>query len=234
MPISRDIYKLWKKLRADPEEGDLFSSNAQELLGSTSEGNSILERLSAREIDAAQATILTLRALEIQQQDIEERWAKSELTVTFPGETTTNARPNHQVIREMLRGARDEIILVGYRVNSEDVLDQLHEAAKRKVTLCLICSRREGDAKALLSDWPAGVPSPTVYEDKEQAETSLMHIKCLLVDRQNLLVTSANFTFSGMKKNFELGIHTEGSAAHEAHKVLHDLIASGAFQEVTE
>ena len=37
-----------------------------------------------------------------------------------------------------------------------------------------------------------------------------------------------------MKKNFELGVHTEGSAAREARKVLHDLIASGAFQEVTE
>lgn len=224
---------MWRRFREGADPVDVFSPEIGESIRSSSDGSSILERLCAKEMDAEKAAILTLRALAMQQQDIEERWAKSELTITFPGQTAANARPNVQVIREMLREARSDIILVGYRVNSEDVLKCLHDAASRGVSLLLICSRQDGDAKALLSSWPPGIPVPTVYEDKEKREDSLMHIKCLLADGKDLLVTSANFTFSGMKKNFELGIRTEGSAPREARKVLKDLIASGAFQEVT-
>jgi phosphatidylserine/phosphatidylglycerophosphate/cardiolipin synthase-like enzyme len=59
-----------------------------------------------------------------------------------------------------------------------------------------------------------------------------MHAKCLLVDGNDLLVTSANFTFHGLHGNIELGVRLCGTPGSEARKIFCHLVESGIVEEL--
>jgi len=60
--------------------------------------------------------------------------------------------------------------------------------------------------------WPFGLPRPRIYYDPRTAgpyaRTSL-HAKCLVVDHEVSLITSANFTDRGQTRNLEAGVLIE-------------------------
>jgi phosphatidylserine/phosphatidylglycerophosphate/cardiolipin synthase-like enzyme len=65
--------------------------------------------------------------------------------------------------------------------------------------------------------WPATGPKPDLYYDPRTADpTSFasLHAKCLIVDGERSLITSANFTDRGQTRNIEAGvlIHDRGYA----------------------
>ena len=51
----------------------------------------------------------------------------------------------------------------------------------------------------------------------------------IIVDRRDLLVTSANLTGHGMSGNLELGARLIGRPAEQAHDHVLDLITDGTF-----
>jgi phosphatidylserine/phosphatidylglycerophosphate/cardiolipin synthase-like enzyme len=55
--------------------------------------------------------------------------------------------------------------------------------------------------------WPT---LPTLYYDPRSLETgdtrASLHAKCVIVDRERALVTSANFTDAAQRKNVEVGV----------------------------
>ena len=60
-----------------------------------------------------------------------------------------------------------------------------------------------------------------------------MHIKALIVDSVQLLVSSVKFTAGGMERNIEFGIRTTGKPAADAKTVLTQLLRSDQFEELT-
>jgi hypothetical protein len=57
--------------------------------------------------------------------------------------------------------------------------------------------------------WPFGEPRPTVYFDPRTAERKAvvsLHAKCVVIDHQQSLITSANFTERGQTRNLEAGV----------------------------
>lgn len=58
-------------------------------------------------------------------------------------------------------------------------------------------------------EWPFGAPFPEIYFDPRSAETrtfASLHAKCVVVDHELSLVTSANFTDRGQERNIEVGV----------------------------
>ena len=60
-------------------------------------------------------------------------------------------------------------------------------------------------------------PRPDIFYDPRTAEKSSyasLHAKCLIVDYEHVLVTSANFTSRGQDRNIEAGVvvHDKGYA----------------------
>jgi phosphatidylserine/phosphatidylglycerophosphate/cardiolipin synthase-like enzyme len=129
----------------------------------------------------------------------------------------------HSLIQE----ARVEILMVGYAVHNAKPL--FSPLAKRmtgeggiRVLFCLDISRKHGDT-SLDSEivgrfaeefgtkhWPWR-PLPELYYDPrsltQKAEHhSSLHAKCVVVDRQVALVTSANFTEAAQQRNIEAGL----------------------------
>jgi phosphatidylserine/phosphatidylglycerophosphate/cardiolipin synthase-like enzyme len=74
-------------------------------------------------------------------------------------------------------------------------------------------------------DWPEGFPLPELYYDPrslaaESSVRSSLHAKCVVVDRQVALVTSANFTGAAQTRNIEVGavVRSARFASRLAHQ----------------
>lgn len=63
--------------------------------------------------------------------------------------------------------------------------------------------------------WPFGEPRPLVYFDPRTADRMTavsMHAKCVVIDHEYTLITSANFTDRGQTRNIEAGVAIEDRA----------------------
>lgn len=63
--------------------------------------------------------------------------------------------------------------------------------------------------------WPFGLPRPAVYFDPRTADPQSavsLHAKCLVIDHEYTLITSANFTDRGQTRNIEAGVAIEDRA----------------------
>jgi phosphatidylserine/phosphatidylglycerophosphate/cardiolipin synthase-like enzyme len=79
--------------------------------------------------------------------------------------------------------------------------------------------------------WPYESPAPELHYDPRTAEAysfASLHAKCLIVDFEHVLVTSANFTARGQDRNIEVGvlIHDKEYAA-ALERQWNNLIESG-------
>ena len=129
------------------------------------------------------------------------------------------------VVRELFASARREVILAGYSFDhGADILRPLHSVMRDHGVHTLMFVDVPGKARvpaeledhanrhirALLIDiWPFGEPRPELYYDPRSAspsENASLHAKCLVVDDDAALITSANFTNRGQTRNIETGV----------------------------
>ena len=59
--------------------------------------------------------------------------------------------------------------------------------------------------------WPPDRPLPDVYYDPRSLDLDMerracLHAKCVVVDRQHVYVSSANFTEAAQERNIEVGL----------------------------
>ena len=147
----------------------------------------------------------------------------------------------------MLEGVRDagEVLLVGFAVTVEPgsvmerVVELLASAARRRANLSIVLHSDEDETTNLdnlLTLWDVFVKKPKVYTWRPPPEHpyTKLHAKCLVVDRLDALVTSANFTFHGLESNLELGLRVRGPQAGAIAERLDHLIASKVLQPWTK
>ncbi|MBK9260673.1 MAG: hypothetical protein IPM54_12730 [Polyangiaceae bacterium] len=63
--------------------------------------------------------------------------------------------------------------------------------------------------------WPFGDPKPVVYFDPrtvDERSAMSLHAKCVVIDQEYTLITSANFTDRGQTRNLEAGVAIEDRA----------------------
>ncbi|MEN9579223.1 MAG: hypothetical protein RJA70_2232 [Pseudomonadota bacterium] len=105
--------------------------------------------------------------------------------------------------------------------------------------LPLLSARQEGSAayaRAVLSlfrelHWTFPTAAPPLYYDPRTADArsfASLHAKCLIVDHEHVLITSANFTGRGQDRNIEVGIvaHDKGYAG-SLEQQWNNLVESG-------
>ena len=233
MGNARDLVELEARLRHHVGV-DLFAPVDRGGMLAVPECASMLGRIRAT--DPASVVRLCLQALRIQHEELRQNLLDAELVATLPPETPGIARPTGQVVRQMIDGAKSEVILIGYELTDRDLIGLLADAARRGATVILICDRGRGAAARVLEAWPLPTPPPRIYHDRERADGATyasMHAKCLLVDASDLLVTSANFTFHGLHGNIEIGVRLRGVAAGEARKIFSHLVDNRVLEEAS-
>jgi phosphatidylserine/phosphatidylglycerophosphate/cardiolipin synthase-like enzyme len=156
---------------------------------------------------------------------------RAEIVWTGPEGVACTFRRTEQVVVDMLAGARNEVLLVTY--NAYDISElavHLQSLARHKVHVSAVLELldpRTGDPRlgplramgrefADLADiyyWPVDKrPSG------EGRACGVLHVKCLVVDRMSILITSANLTKSALTLNMEMGllVHDEALAGRVA------------------
>lgn len=236
MGLAREIAELERRLR-DGGGVDPFLPAEKCLLPLSPDCAEMTRRLASYEPwRPGDVLVLCLRALRVQHDMHRPRLLDAELVATLPPGTPGIARPTEAVVREMVRRAKGEIILLGYEFTDPGIVQLLAEAARGGVNIVIICDRGRGVANRIREAWPTEHAMPRVFQDRQredQAPYAAMHAKCLLVDAHDLLVTSANFTFHGFRGNIEIGIRLSGESAAEARKVFSHLVENGIVEPVS-
>ena len=146
-------------------------------------------------------------------------------------------RPTFDVIREMITETRTggEILIVGYSLTAaedspmHEVINLLTAASRRDAQITFVLHRddEEKNLAQLTDAWDVFAVKPRVFtwDPTADAPYTKLHAKALVIDRLQVLVTSANLTFHGLKKNLELGLRVRGPQAQLIARRFDHLIA---------
>lgn len=217
---ARDIARLWSRLRQ--EDVDLFGP------ASTS-----LRESAAAELGVADVPIdELLRAMAIASPARASVDPVLVLTSPIP---LPGALATRDVVRSMLVDATDSILVAGFDIRDGEFRDLLMRAGLRGVAVAVIADRARGGAWELKRDWPVGAAPLVATQDVEQAEGKRMpmHAKVLIADNERALVGSANFTWSGMQRNLEVGLLVEGGTVRQLTSLWHTLMERGLLERLT-
>jgi len=133
------------------------------------------------------------------------------------------------VVRELFAHAKKSVLVVGYAVYQgqsvfEALAHRMEEIPDLDVRFFLEVARPDRDttpSEILVSrfaqrfretQWPKGCRLPTVFYDPrsvddEKRVRSSLHAKCVVVDAEQVFVSSANFTKAGQERNIEVGLN---------------------------
>jgi phosphatidylserine/phosphatidylglycerophosphate/cardiolipin synthase-like enzyme len=187
-------------------------------------------------LDAASLSLALRTAHAVTVRDA-QRSAQVEVVWTGPDAGGPPVRPTAAVITEMLRNTRSggEILLVGYSLtaadgsSSKDVIEMLGAASREQAQVRVVLHRDEEEKNRanLLAAWDVFAVKPKIYtwDPEGGGPYSKMHAKVLIVDRLDLLVTSANLTFHGLHENIEVGLRVRGPQAAAIAQRFDHLIA---------
>ena len=177
---------------------------------------------------SAEALVLVLRASVASVATFRRRVPSTQVVWTGPKVDGSFLRATREVVREILRDVRNDLLIVGYWIAArddgegivEEVIASLAEAMRRGVTLTIVLDERirpdgRDNRRILLSAWPSGFPVPQIltWRLPPNDQHLKLHAKVLVADRRDALVTSANLTSYAMDRNMEMGVRMTGPPA---------------------
>ncbi len=150
----------------------------------------------------------------------------------------------YSVFLKMINDSQDSIIFVGYAMTdkeNQEIFEALKKAAKeRKVEIKIIFDKATKAKKwgkwtkspknIIYKVWGDMTYYPEIYS-YDDAKSSL-HAKFLIVDNEEILVTSANMTDRAMTRNLEMGIRHKGKSAKDAADLVKLLIEKKIITEI--
>ncbi len=191
-----------------------------------------LWQVEARHLDGD--AIATALATAAHCETASRQELSAQLVWSGPNPKGTPLRRTDQTLLQMIREAKEELILVSFAVYKiPEIAQELIAAGTRGVNLRIIAETPEssegkipfGVITALGTDitqlsqvfiWPRD-KRPT---DKNGKHGSL-HIKCAICDNQQLFISSANLTEYALALNMEMGllVHSQDLATRVTHHI---------------
>lgn len=159
-----------------------------------------------------------------------ERLSIPRLEVVWTGPRTEGSfvRATKEVVRELINGANNDLLIVGFWFIAKDntdgpmseIVDCIFRAIGRGVKVTMILDERKrkdgrDNKTILLSVWPDPGNPPRLLTWKLPGDDPhlKLHAKVLVADQKDALITSANLTDYAMSKNIEMGVHVTGESA---------------------
>lgn len=162
-----------------------------------------------------------------------------ELVWTGPESTSIPIRRTDQVLLQLIRECREELILISFAIYKvPEVVQALLKALERGIKLRIIAETPEsGDGKI-----PFGIQSTFGTEILSQSQVLVwpkekrpvdangkygsLHVKGAIVDQTKLFITSANLTEYALSLNMELGVLVESDdLAKQLISQINDLLS---------
>ncbi len=189
---------------------------------------------------------LALRAIAAAVEECRRHQTITQVVWTGPKVEGSFLRSTREVVREVLRGAHRDLLVIGYWITAnyegegiiEEIIASLGEAVRRGVTVNVVVDERErkdgqNNRRVFLEAWPAGVPLPSMFTWRLPTDDHYvkLHAKVLVADGEDALVTSANLTFYAMERNMEMGVRVTGAPASLIAEHFHRLIDTGVLNQ---
>ena len=155
-----------------------------------------------------------------------------DLVISGPEHPLIPTRDTSAVYRELVRGARREVILASFAIyNGKEIfaplVDRMRECPDLKAILYLDIPRIRNDTTLpdqliatyrqdfVTKQWPSG-PLPRLLYHKPSLDAdwklrASMHAKVVIADRERAFVSSANLTKAAQSKNIEVGTLIEST-----------------------
>ncbi len=183
-------------------------------------------------LEAALAGHTELACLSVLDVSLSERRKGArpapELVWTGPERANATARDTAVVLRALFERAQRQVIVAGYDfTRGSSLLEPLWIAMRDRGVDARFFVHIEQPTEHILDPeaygsnsahevmdkvWPFGNPRPRVYYDARALASHPrfnMHAKCVIVDGECALITSANFTQAAHAKNLECGVLLE-------------------------
>jgi phosphatidylserine/phosphatidylglycerophosphate/cardiolipin synthase-like enzyme len=178
-----------------------------------------------------------------------------DLVTTGGGASGAGNRTTSVLVGELFRNAQQSVLVAGYAVYQgqkvfQALADRMQESPDLDVRLFLDIQRRHGNTSApaelvrefvqhfRTSQWPTGRPLPQVFYDPrsvtlEPGKSAALHAKCVVIDKFDLFVSSANFTEAAQQRNIEVGLRLRSTTvAGRIVRFFESLVADGNFERV--
>src|ERR1051325_7344991 len=191
---------------------------------------------------------------------IHERWTSKEsspivsLVWTGPDGSGGASRDTGVVVRELFMSAKHSILVAGFAVHRgreifKELAERVSDEPDLDVRMFLNISRAPGDTTLTqqlvarfvhqfrTNHW-SGTRNPAIYYDPRAltmaaARRTVLHAKCVVIDRATALVTSANFTEAAQERNIEAGaLVTDSTFAGALVDQFDGLVHSGAVERL--
>jgi phosphatidylserine/phosphatidylglycerophosphate/cardiolipin synthase-like enzyme len=150
-----------------------------------------------------------------------------ELVWSGPEIAQAATRDTGVVVREMFGKARRSVLVSSYAIcQGKSIFKPLAERMEQLPELCvrmfLNIARNYQDLRSeaellasfahafLENDWPGTRRTEVFYDPRglrfDQTERASLHAKCVVIDQEVALITSANFTEAAHERNIEAGV----------------------------
>ena len=161
----------------------------------------------------------------------------TELVLTGPPIAGAEHRDTSVVVSDLFRKAEETILIAGYAVYQglkvfRALSERMVERPALNVRMYLDIQRKPGDTsssaelvrrfthKFQTKEWPSGQPCPEVFYDPralsaDRSNRAALHAKCVVTDRRDVFVSSANFTEAAQERNVEVGLLVHSAAVAE-------------------
>lgn len=173
-----------------------------------------------------QALALALGAVRAMKKRADTQAPKLDLVWTGPhSPSNIQTRTTASVLREMIAGARNRILVVTYDLTlgnglSEGVIDALASAMARGCAIVIALHNDADNFSHVRQLWPAHLPLPRLLQwvGVPGDPMAKLHAKLVVADAGDLLITSANLTFHGLEQNIEIGVRIRGRFASDVDR----------------
>lgn len=173
---------------------------------------------------------LIARAIATERERLHRAADRVALVWTGPESGASETRDTSVVVRELFGRAQRSVLVTGFVVHGGKTVfgplaARMHAFPDLDVRIFLNISRSDGDTRDavhLMSEfarqfakehWP-GERAPSLFCDPrglkiEKKDRAVLHAKCVVVDDEAALVTSANLTGAAQYRNVEAGVLLE-------------------------
>lgn len=151
-----------------------------------------------------------------------------EIVSTGPQVSGAANRDTGVVVTELFRQAERSVVVAGYAVYQgqkvfQALATRMNERPELGVRMYLDIQRKAGDTTMeselvkrfchlfKSTQWPNGSRFPEIYYDPrgvvaDRTRAAALHAKCVVVDGEDVFVSSANFTEAAQQRNIEIGL----------------------------
>lgn len=194
--------------------------------------------------------VYVLKLLANERQQIQNYHDEIDLVWTGEEIFGTESRDTYVVVQELFRSATKTVLISSYALDGgsksyqlfQPLVEQIEKYPELSVRIFLNIQRpyrsSESDATILrqFADnfrnqiWP-GKRLPEVFYDprslkKMPGPRSCLHAKCIVIDSERVLITSANFTEAAHQRNIEAGVLVSDSTTAQAMQAQFEMLAT--------